>query len=407
MTVAERLAALIARVPRGMMLGLDRVRVACASLGDPQASLRCVHVAGTNGKGSTSAMVASIARAAGLSVGLYTSPHLVRFTERIQIDGAPIDDASFERAMGRVIDRCAPDLTFFESVTLAAFVAFAEAKVDLAVLEVGLGGRLDATNVIDSPVATAVTSIGFDHQNYLGDTLTLIAREKAGIFKRGAPVVLGLLEPEARVACEAVAREVGAGSITFADASRVTMALGLAGEHQRSNAAVAIALCEATKHVFPRLADPSVIAAGLASTTWPGRLERIDRDGVTVLLDCAHNPHGVEALARALEASTSRETTTLVFGALADKDFAPMLSRLAPLASQRVFTLPAGRAPAPIEVLAKLAPGFGVEEPREALRHAIALTPRGGVVVVTGSAYLVGALRAELLGLVADPMIAL
>src|SRR4051794_2193757 len=201
----SRLEQIQARVPRGIVFGLERVNAALAELGDPHLDLACVHVAGTNGKGSTSAMVESIARAAGLRTGLYTSPHLCRFAERIRLDGEPIDDDAFAAALDRVLGGCRADLTVFESLTIAAFVAFHDAGVELAVIEVGLGGRLDATNAIRAPLCTAITSIGLDHTEYLGPTIADVAREKAGILKPGAPAVLGPMPEEAYRAIAAVA----------------------------------------------------------------------------------------------------------------------------------------------------------------------------------------------------------
>jgi dihydrofolate synthase / folylpolyglutamate synthase len=427
----EKIDALVARAPRGMLLGLDRVEAALAALGDPHLGVAAVHVAGSNGKGSTAAMVESIARAAGLRTGLYTSPHLCRFAERIRLDGEPIGDAAFERCLAAVLERCQPDLTFFESLTVAAFVAFHEARVDLAVLEVGLGGRLDATNVIRDPIATAVTSISLEHTAILGDTLGAIAGEKAGILKAGAPVVLGPLPAEADAAVAAVAARVGAGPILrvrpwasvpeagFVDVERdghvvrlrpfggetQTFPLGLEGPHQGANAAVAWGLARHVAARFSGHAWDAAIEEGLAATRWPGRLERLDQGGVTVLLDAAHNPEGVGALCRALPRAPER--TALVFGALADKRWVEMLRDLAPLAGRRYYTEPKGRAPAPLAEMAAVAEGALVPAPREAVARAIAESAPGDTVLVTGSIYLVGEVRAALLGIEADPVIAL
>ena len=406
-TLLDKLHALQARAPRGMILGLDRVEHALAALGDPHLDLdlACVHIAGSNGKGSTSAMVESIARAAGLRTGLYTSPHLSRFAERIRVDGDPVDDAPFERALAAVLDRCRPDLTFFESLTVAALFAFREARIDLAVLEVGLGGRLDATNVIRSPIAAAITTISLEHTAILGETIAAIAREKAGIFKSGATVVLGPLDPEAdRVAVE-VAREVGAGPIVRVARDVHSFELGLAGAHQIDNAAVAVGLSRAIERRFPDRSFSRAIVSGLRDARWPGRLERIDQGGVTVLLDAAHNPEGIAALCRAFHADPDH--TALVFGALADKRWPDMLRAVAGLASRRYYTEPKGRAPAPLTDLVSLAPGVAVPDPREAIRRAIAESAPGDTVLVTGSIYLVGEVRSELFGIEADPVIAL
>lgn len=402
-TLLDKLHALQARAPRGMMLGLDRVEDALHALGDPHRELAAVHLAGSNGKGSTAAMVESALRAAGLHTGLTTSPHLCRFAERIRVDGEPLDDASFDRALGAVLERCRPDLTFFESLTVAAFFAFREARVDVAVLEVGLGGRLDATNVIARPIAAAITTISLEHTAILGETLGAIAREKAGIWKRGAPAVLGPLPEEAERAAREVAAEVGASEVVRAAPS--ALPLGLSGAHQAENAGVAVAILRHVAARFPDRDWANAVPRGLLAARWPGRLERIAMGQVTVLLDAAHNPDGMERLAAALEVNPER--TVLVFGALADKRWPEMLSRIAPFASRRIYTEPKGRAPASLAAMAEIAPGAAVADPRAAVRAAVAGAAPGDLVVVTGSIYLVGEVRAEILGIEADPVIAL
>ena len=433
----QQLEALVARAPRGMVLGLDRVEDALAALGAPHVGLCAVHVAGSNGKGSTSAMVEAVARAAGLRTGLYTSPHLCRFAERIRVDGAPLDDEAFAACLAAVLDRCRPDLTFFESLTVAAFAAFRAARVDVAVLEVGLGGRLDATNVIRDPVATAVTSISLEHTAILGDTLTAIAREKVGILKPGAPLVLGPLPDEADAAIAEVAASVGAGPIYRVESPRrgllsapraghaiqvrydgactevrgpgtadsIAVKLRLAGLHQAENAGVAVGLAHCLAERFPDREIRAAIVPGLRAAEWPGRCERIERGGVTVLLDAAHNPEGIAALRRVLTVDTAR--TALVFGALADKRWPEMLRELAPLAGRRYYTEPRGRAPAPLSELSAAFPGEVIPAPRDALARALTASAPGDTVVVTGSIYLVGEVRAALLGIDADPAIAL
>jgi dihydrofolate synthase/folylpolyglutamate synthase len=435
--LVDTLRALVARVPRGMMLGLDRVEEALDALGDPHLGLAAVHVAGSNGKGSTAAMVEAVCREAGLRTGLYSSPHLCRFAERIRIDGAPIDDEAFARAVDAVIARCRPDLTFFESLTVAAFAAFKEAALDVAVIEVGLGGRLDATNVIRDPIATAITSISLEHTDILGETLDAIAREKAGIFKAGAPVVLGPLAREAADAIAGVAARVHAGPVLRvesglrgelttprdaqaiqvsydglrtrlqgpAPAEDLTVQLSLGGAHQAENAGVAAGIVHFLAARFPERDLRGALARGLAGATWPGRCERVERDGVTVVLDAAHNPEGVGALQKAIKSDPAR--TALVFGALADKEYADMLRALAPLASRRYYTEPKGRAPAPLAELAAIAAGEVIAEPRQAIARALAESRPGDTVVAAGSLYLIGELRAALLGIEADPVIAL
>ncbi|WP_437596521.1 bifunctional folylpolyglutamate synthase/dihydrofolate synthase [Sorangium sp. So ce590] len=438
-SAAPRLPALLAalgqRAPRGMVLGLDRVREALAALGDPQAALRAVHVAGTNGKGSVCAMVESVARAAGLRTGLYTSPHLSRFAERIRIGGDAIGDAALERALAAALERVPSPLTFFEALTVAAFVAFRDADVDLAILEVGLGGRLDATNVIAAPLCTAITSIAFDHVALLGPTLADIAREKAGILKPGAPVVLGPLDPEADAAIEAVAQAIGAGPrlrVTRAErggrageiavgragpgarATRVAgpgrraieVELGLRGAHQAENAGVACGIAWRLAGRWPEI--ERALPEGLAAARWPGRLERIDAGAAQVLLDGAHNPHGARALAAWLdEEGPGAARTALVFGAMGDKGWGEMLQTLAPRAQRRFYATPQGRAAAPLDALRDIAPGEPIGDPRAAVARAIEVAGPGGLVVVAGSIYLVGEVRSALLGIVPDPVVTL
>ncbi len=408
----------------GMVLGLDRMVEALAKLGNPHLAIPFVHIAGTNGKGSTSAMVASIFQAAGLHTGLYTSPHLCRLAERIRIAGEPVEDDPFAEALELVMEAAPENATFFEILTLAAFIVFHRAKIDIGVLEVGLGGRLDATNVVPQPLATAITSIAFDHTSILGSTLSAITREKAGIFKKDVPVVLGPLEPEATTAALEMAERVGVSSvhsvgehiqvisqsneaqIVLPSGMRVTAALSLSGAHQFANAAVAVGLGEIAATRFPQVL--LAIKKGLSETRWPGRLEWVKYERKNVLLDCAHNPHGAEGLVAYVRAQGWKpENVVLVFGALADKEWSTMLDLIAPLAERRVYTQPKGRAPATLEEMSARFSGEMVSEPREAIHRALALADEGDVVLVVGSIFLVGEVRAELLGLECDPIVAL
>ncbi len=412
-----------------MVLGLDRMIDALAKLNDPHRRIPFVHIAGTNGKGSTSAMVAAIFQAAGLRTGLYTSPHLCRLAERIRIDGQSVDDDIFAEALERVMRVAPENATFFEILTLAAFVVFDLIDVDIGVLEVGLGGRLDATNVVPKPLATAITSIAFDHMAILGSTLAAIAREKAGIFRMEVPVILGPLGSEALAAILEVAEDVGAEPVwtvqqNGADGriqvtSRgdevefltpagppIVSKLALPGAHQVANAAVAVGLSIRASVRFPQII--SAIPKGLSEAKWPGRLERIERDGKTVLLDCAHNPHGAEALVAYVKAQGwSPDRVVLVFGALADKSWMAMLDEVGPLAERRIYAAPKGRAAAPIEEMASRFSGKTVTEPREAITGGLAWADAGDLVLVTGSIFLVGEVRSELLGLECDPIVAL
>jgi dihydrofolate synthase/folylpolyglutamate synthase len=393
--LTDVLARQYARIPLGMRLGLGPMQEACARVGHPERDVPVVHVAGTNGKGSVCAMVEAIARAAGKRTGLYTSPHLSRFAERIRLDGEPVSDEALAALLGRALDE-GPDLSFFETATLAALLAFREARVDLAVLEVGLGGRLDATNVVPKPVAAAITRIALDHTDRLGPTLVDIAREKAGIAKPGLDIVLGRMAPDVRRAIDEVARDAGA---TTSDAGEppVPEALGLAGVHQRDNARIAATLAA-------RLGLPSeAVAAGLASVRWPGRLEQIG----DVLLDGAHNPDGAEALAAYVRTlGVSPADVTLVFGALADKDWGPMLDVVAPLAARRVYVAVGGASRNPVDpaALVRRHPGAVATMLEDALLPS---RPPAPLTVVCGSLVLVGQARALLLGLPRDPPVAL
>ena len=404
-TTLERLYRLI---PLGKKLGLDRMHAACAAFGNPERAFPTVHVAGTNGKGTVTAFTASIARANGLKVGVYTSPHLMRFAERINIGGQPISDELLVDLLNRVMDR-APDLTFFEVATLAAFLAFQEAQVDLGVIEVGLGGRLDATNVLPPPRVVAVTRIAYDHMSDLGDSLALIAGEKAGIIKPGSKVVLGKIHPDARAVIEAKAAEVGAAVVELSSPEPIAGAplayprVALVG----SNLAVAVTIARELGIA------PEVMAQGIEQTSWPGRNELLHRSGQELtLLDCAHNPDGAVALSHALDPSVlgdieSRKEIVLVFGALNTKNWRAMLRRLEGVAGHRVYVAPPISRGVDPQEIAQFCPGEVAGSVSEALTRARALVGPRGVVVVTGSTFLVGAARALLLNLPTDPPVAL
>ena len=396
--LADALSALYARVPLGMRLGLDTMRASCTRHGHPERSFGVVHVGGTNGKGSTAAMVEAMARASGKRTGLYTSPHLCRFAERIRIDGAPITDEALTAVLRRVL--VDPDLSFFEAATMSAFLAFRDAAVDVAVVEVGIGGRLDATNVIPSPRCTAITRIALDHQDRLGDTLEAIAGEKAGIAKAGVPLVLGPIDRGPR---DVIARIAGDAGAPIVDARPIPddAEVGLAGAHQRyPNAAVAWTIAETIG------IEEAARRSGLRDVRWPGRLERIEHTasyGGPWLLDGAHNPDGAEALVRALRRTPPE---AIVFGALADKAWPAMLDQLAEVDAPRFYAAPQGRAPAEGEALALRA----TDTVYATIDDALAAARRAagdGLVVVCGSLYLVGDARAILADLPRDPPVAL
>ena len=385
----------------GVALGLDRIRRALARLGDPQRRFLSVQIAGTNGKGSTAAMTDALLRRAGLRTGLYTSPHLARFSERIRVDGREVDGDHLA-ALDLRVQAAGEHLTYFEIATVLAFLAFAEAGVEAAVLETGLGGRLDAVTCCE-PLATAITSIGLDHTDYLGPTLADVAREKAGILKPGVPCLVGRVPPEAAAAIGARAAEVGAPlRWRERDIPDAPGPPSLAGAHQQDNAALAVALARAVaERAGQRLTDEQ-IAAALADVRWPARLERLADD---LWIDAAHNADGARALAAALPRIAAGRPVTLVMSVARDKDLDAMLAALAPGAARLIATGNASPRALPAAALAQQAAGrlrevLAVDDPWEALARG---RQAGGVVVVCGSIFLVGPLRARLLGEPVDP----
>ena len=313
------LEELAARRRFGMKPGLDAIRGISAALGDPQKSFKAIHVAGTNGKGAVCAMLDAALRANGLRVGRYTSPHLVKINERFFLDGAPIGDDVLSAAAEKVAKIAPDDLTFFEALTAVAFLVYADAKVDYAVLETGLGGRLDATNVC-VPELCVITRIGLDHCDWLGDTVEKIASEKAGIIKPHVPVVLGENLPEVRAVVEARAKEVGAPFFyapDVASAADVPRDFPLGGTFNRENAVTALAALKVLGK-----GD----ASGFADVVWPGRFQRVEN----FIIDGAHNPPAAHALAEALRELHLSEPLTLVAGFCGDKDVGDVLSILAP-----------------------------------------------------------------------------
>jgi dihydrofolate synthase/folylpolyglutamate synthase len=383
----------------GIKFGLENISAIVGRLGHPERAFATVHVAGTNGKGSVTAMVDAALRAAGHRSARYTSPHLVDIGERFAIDGRPVGRDALTAAVADV--RAAVEAlradgtlevqpTFFEVTTAVAFELFRRAGVRIAVVEVGLGGRLDATNVV-APIATAITSIALDHQRFLGSTLGAIAREKAGIIKPHVPVVVGPLEPEALREIESAAADRGAALIRAAASDSNGFTVGLAGAHQRANAAVAIRLLhlvDARGIAVPHAA----VAAGLAHPGWPGRLElRRLPGGQEMLLDAAHNPAGAAALASYLE---TEPPLPLVFAAMRDKAIAEMLAILLPRVSRLVATRASNVRSAEAEVVAEIARGASPGVPVDVEPHvdrALAAAWRHSTrIVVAGSIFLLG-----------------
>ncbi|MBQ6137419.1 MAG: bifunctional folylpolyglutamate synthase/dihydrofolate synthase, partial [Kiritimatiellae bacterium] len=352
----------------GMKPGLDAIRGICAALGDPQLSFRAIHVAGTNGKGAVAAMLDSCLRSDGLRTGRYTSPHLVRINERFFLDGRPVSDDVLERASLRVgsVPGAPPDLTFFEALTAVAFLVYAEANPDFAILETGLGGRLDATNVC-SPALAVVTRIGLDHCDWLGDTVEKIAAEKAGIAKPGVPVVVARNPPEAVAVLKARADELGAPFVyapDVADESEIPRGFSLAGSFNRENAVTAIA---ALKTIGRWNASA---ARGLSDVVWPGRFQKVGE----FIVDGAHNPPAAEALAAALaDEGVAPRSLSLVAGFCADKDAATVLARLAPFVRRGFAVRTCNPRSLRAEDAAAIMRAAGVEaEPCPSLRSAFA-----------------------------------
>jgi len=426
MNPAERRAYLGRLEKFGIRLGLESVRVLLNDLGDPQYAFPSVLVAGTNGKGSVCAMLAEALRRNGLRTGLYTSPHLVRVEERIRIDGAPVPSRTFGRLLEAVqasVERLIKDgklaaqPTYFEVLTAAALLHFAERKVDIAVLEVGLGGRFDATNAV-TPLVSVITTIALDHQEHLGRTLAEIAFEKAGIVKPGVPVVCGARRGGAAYrVIRRRARELGASFLGVWDGGELDtvstkrgycfifrrrgrtlrFSPGLAGKHQGINAAIVLAAAGELQRVWWKPLDDGKLLAGIAQASWEGRLE-IAAHRPLVILDGAHNPEGAAALATYLR-EVVRRPVILVFGVMKDKDAKAMARSLFPLAKTVILTsAPLERSASPADLRAAvggLAPGRTFLEPRAgravrlALREARGRTP----VLVAGSLYLVGEVK--------------
>jgi dihydrofolate synthase/folylpolyglutamate synthase len=413
---------------------LDEFRTLLAALGNPHQRFRSVLIAGTNGKGSTAATLASILTASGVRAGLYTSPHLQRVNERIRIGNSEISDDDFARLYFHVQavaqqlvqqGRLPQHPSFFEILTAMAFVYFAEENIDLAVLEVGMGGRLDATNVVD-PLLSIITDISLDHTEWLGTTIAAIAREKAGILRQCGTLITLPQLPEANQVLSEVALELGvrwisaieylpsvaAGSVggeRTVEVNGMTIEVNspLAGDHQRRNIALAIAAAAelATAHSFP--VTPAAIAHGIRNTIWPGRLEhikqgRIESGGISWILDVAHNPAGAWAVRSGLTSLLSEQSPRLlVFSCLRDKPIVEMAQILFPIFERVILTpIHAARAAAMEDLVAAaqltLTPFLIAESVADALRLARKHAGSGSIVV-SGSVYLVGEARSLLL----------
>lgn len=409
----------------GIKLGLDTMRSLLQAIGHPERQLRFVHIGGTNGKGSTAAMAAAVLQASGRRVGLYTSPHLVDFRERIRVNGVMIAEDHLADLTASMCKAMPPNAspTFFEMTTAIALRYFADSGVDMVVLEVGMGGRFDATNVVE-PSACAITTIALDHQEYLGRTEAAIAFEKAGIIKPAVPVVIGRVGPEAEAVIRRVAAERSAPlwslESQFSTEGKSPewfsyrgpqwridgLCCPLVGRHQLDNAATAIALLEAAGSLGVSV-DEAAVRKGIGSVVWEGRLEIIEEDP-GVLLDGAHNPAGALVLARYLEeflASHRDSRIILVWGMMQDKDHRAFIAPLLPFVSEIVLTQAGlARSAGVQELRSALAgwrkPVFDEPLPAEALQRARMRAAPRDLICVAGSLMLLGDIKAAVRGIV-------
>ncbi|MEO7091853.1 MAG: cyanophycin synthetase [Polyangiales bacterium] len=405
----ELLRKLFAARRFGVVLGLDRMRTLLDALGAPDRALgTVVHVAGTNGKGSTVAMIAALAAAGGKRVATYTSPHLSTVRERVVIAGELISEDAFVAAAQKVQAAGGDELTFFEQLTAIAFVAIAAAGVDITVLEVGLGGRLDATNVVDAPVAV-ITGIALDHEAILGPTIAAIAGEKAGIFKANQHVVLSRSgDPSATAVLLAAAERAGVASVVRLDWDAMDRVppLALAGMHQRRNAAAALAAIDQLQTLGVLTVDAEARGRALAGVVHPGRFEWIAGEP-DIVLDGAHNPDGAAALDALLRDFAERRIV-MILGVSADKDVRALVGPLAAPAARVIATRYQQDRALGADELAAIVREVHRELPVEVapdLAHAISLARgQGDLVVIAGSLFLVGEARTLLLNAATDPI---
>uniref|UniRef100_A0A7C4VRG1 Dihydrofolate synthase/folylpolyglutamate synthase n=1 Tax=Desulfatirhabdium butyrativorans TaxID=340467 RepID=A0A7C4VRG1_9BACT len=404
----------------GVKLELGTIRRMLAGLGNPQDSFKTIHIAGTNGKGSVAATLYAILMEAGYSVGLYTSPHLVQFNERIAVDGQLATDEEILEAYlsVRSISPGEREPTFFEYTTAMAFSVFAKRHVDWVVVETGMGGRMDATNVI-VPVVSIITNVGLEHQQYLGRTLEEIAWEKGGIIKKGVPVVTGASQPKVLSVLQAIAdirkcelyrlkkdfniQKNSDGTISYRgmDHAYPNLELQLIGDHQLKNAALSIATCELLRD-RQVLIDERAIREGLRSTRWPGRLE-IVRQSPELILDGAHNLDAARTLAKHLETAYAGRDITLVIGILSDKPYEKILKILVPLCKRVICTKPKIDRALPVETIENISRKIvsdviTVPKVDRAVQTALQKAKPNDVICVAGSLYVVGEAKAYLDG---------
>lgn len=414
----------------GIKLGLETVSALLSELGNPQRRFHALHVAGTNGKGSVAAMTASILHAAGVRVGLYTSPHCLDFCERIKIQGIDIPHDRVVDLFARV--QALPSFlvqpTFFEVATVMAFQYFAEERVDIGVIEVGMGGRFDATNVCH-PLGTIITNVSFDHERYLGSSLPDIAFEKAGIIKRRVPVVVGPVERDVSAVLQeraqhenapliafgkeflCVSHDAGSFDVTGTRAEYLNLRCSLEGRHQAVNAACSIVALESG--VMPHLSiSERIIRRGLESVTWPGRLERLQRRPL-IVCDGAHNPAAAECLQIHLQGLLDERNgrrLIVVIGMMQDKNLSAFLNALVPLADEVILTQIEHPRSAPVLALKRALPVVDVpvherESPQTAIDWATRLADHDDLVCVTGSLFLVGHVKSLMTGSTYEPVV--
>lgn len=385
MEYKESLKWLYSLEPHEIKLGLSNTRSLLRKLGNPHKGLRCIHVAGTNGKGSVCAMIASILIDAGFKVGMYTSPHLVRFNERITVDNRPIKDGDIARLAAQV-KRYYGSQTFFEATTALAFLYFKEQDIDYLVLEVGLGGRLDATNVVD-PLVSVITNISIEHTDYLGKDIKSIAYEKAGIIKKERPVVTAA-DGEALDVIKKTAKSKNAKLFL---AKTTDLETNLKGDFQKANAGIAVAVANILKDHYKIDINQKNIENGLKKAVWPGRFQFIENN---ILVDCAHNPGAIKVLRKELlNIIKLYDKKILVIGILKDKDHKAILKMLVPLFDKVIITRPSLYRALEPEIIAKDMPKKDLlikKDVKEAVAYAKSIAKKDGLIVVTGSIYVVG-----------------
>ncbi len=402
----------------GMIFGLTQVGRILRAIGNPHKEIQAIHIGGTNGKGSTAAMISSILQKEGYRVGLYTSPHLVRFTERIKVNGKEIEAeevAVLTEWMRKEVEAAgiASPFTFFDFTTAMALQYFKQKLVDLAVLEVGLGGRLDSTNVVD-PLVSIITNVAKDHEEHLGNTLFKIAKEKAGIIKKARPLITAVTRPQILRLLSDICREKGTpifrvgkefryargedGDFSYEGINRKlwSVHLNLKGSHQVVNAATAFGAMEVLEDLGYQVSTDAMIE-GVKDVEWPGRLEMIS-SSPAVILDGAHNPAGARVLKESLEKDFQYQHLILLIGIMKDKDIESMLHLLAPLADHIILTRPHTDRAAPPPLLKKMLGRNGkkaeiVEDLKQAIGRGLSLVQKEDLLCITGSFYTVGEAR--------------